>query len=64
MLMPRDLGPTSQIWYIPDTELLNSQGVTVAVCEPAVSAELGTAPSLPVELQALTQNEGLISFCT
>lgn len=64
MLMPRDLGPTSKIWYIPDTDVLNFQDVTEAVCKPAVSAVLGIAPPLPVELQALTQSEGLIFFCT
>lgn len=53
MLMPRDLGPTSQIWYIPDAEVLNFQDVTVAVCKPAVSAVLGIAPPLPGELQTL-----------
>lgn len=53
MLMPRDLAPTSKIRYIPDTEVLNSQDVTVAVCKPAVSAVLGITPSLPVELQTL-----------
>lgn len=52
-LMPRALGPTSKIQYIPDTEVLNFQDVTVAVCKPAVSAVLGIAPSLPVELQTL-----------
>lgn len=53
MLIPRDLGPTSQIWYIPDAEVLNFQDVTVAVCKPAVSAVLGIAPPLPGELQTL-----------
>lgn len=62
--MPRDLGLSSKIQYIPDTEVLNFQAVTVAVCKPAVSAVLGITPSLPVELQTLTQSEDLISFCT